>query len=399
MTRKFFAVISIFLIYLCLYVGHEVYRANTKNSIAVLGDSISHGAFAINSNKNLWVRIFQSGIGYDKNYGFIPIVSVGSGEKLSTDLARVRFVGPWIANDPESLDSSESPSGFSMMSKSKGSGISITIPNMQSGIQIHWINNPIGGRFRVYVDGIAVDEIDTQGETQWAKKVLALGKSFLEKRAVYIEALDESPINVAGVGLVDSDEMPFFNNYSQSGRALVNVSRDVIDRIVSESSVLIMALGHNDQRKADQDSEYFSRFSQRIDWIIDSAREHRVRVIVPDFCWTIDSSSRTRKELRRLANETNGTYIDLPGFLGWSGKPVTADRLIFDLDMWWDPSHPNIVGHRWVAEVIKEKAAPAIEKNIYERLSVEAEDLYKNSEEQFWSAMGYISGYQINFRK
>lgn len=328
------------------------YKKN--GDVSVIGDSISHGAFSIDSRKNLWLRVYQSEIAPMTNYGFSPIRSVGSGEKLTTGIARVRMIGEWEVLAPDAKESSESPSGYSMKSLGKNSGISIVIPSDQAFTKINWIQNTDGGTMRVYADGKPLGDIETAGELSWKSKAFSLGAPAGPTRTIYLQAVDENPVYVVGAGYYKEEARKSFNNYSHSGRTLESVSRETISKVMTGSSVLFMALGHNDQRKADSDDAYFSRFRDRIDWIIEDAKSMGVRVVVPDFCWTVPENSRTRSELRRLAYETKGVYINLPSKLSSDGEPVTADRLINDLGMWWDPSHPNISGHRWIADQISD---------------------------------------------
>lgn len=323
-----------------------------QKNVSFFGDSISHGAFAIDSRKNLWVRVLQARIGPSGGYGFVPLTSVGDGDKLTTDIASLRWAGEWVTNPADSISSSASPSGYSTRSQSKGAGISITIPKDYPVAQIHWIQSPIGGQLRVYADGKVVGEVETNGPLEWKSKQFSLGASSGPTRTIYLEAMDVSPVDLVGLEYLGYRIGPVVNNYSQSGRALVNVSLNTINQVVAESSVLIMALGHNDQKHADSDDQYFERFRQRISWLITSAKANDVRVVVPDFCWTTPESSRTRQELRRLAVETGGTYIDLPSRISAEDHPVTSDYLINQLGMWWDPSHPNIKGHRWIADEV-----------------------------------------------
>lgn len=328
----------------------------TAKNVTLIGDSISHGAFALNTFMHGWTRVFTRMVNAEvggSSYGFTPLLSLGSGPNATKDIHSVNFGGPsWTGLAPETPQCSVSPAGFAMRAGGVGSTITLSLPFFQNRCELHYIQQVGGGVFTVEVNGTLVATVDTAGTLAHARVPFGLTDAGYGSTSIVIAQTGAGFVDIIGPAYLSGVIEPVFNSWSQSGRRLRHMGEDAIAGLISESSMFIMALGHNDQGSADSDDIYYAEFVQRIDWLITYARQHNVKVVVPDFCWTAAESSRTRGELRRLATETGGTYINLPKMIFSGDVPVSTTYLIDTLKMWTDGSHPNKSGHKWIAETI-----------------------------------------------
>jgi hypothetical protein len=328
----------------------------TAKDVNIVSDSIGHGAFAGNIFNNSWVRVLQRMLNVELGstaYGFTPLLSLGSGGTLSTEIHNVTFSGgAWSGVTVGGDQEAASFAGFVIRSPGVGGVTTIGLPFFQNRGAIHYIRQPGGGTFTVAVNGTVVSTVDTNGamsqQTDYQNYADA-GQGYM---SVTITQTTAGLVDIVGPAYYGPTIEPTVNNWSQSGRRLRYWGQSAINSLMATSSTFIMALGHNDQWEADSTQAYFDEFKLRIDWLIAAAKANNVKVVVPDFCWTASASSRTRAQLKRLADETSGTYINLPKMIFSGDVAVSTSHLIDTLKMWTDGSHPNAFGHKWIAETI-----------------------------------------------
>lgn len=340
--------------------NHSAIISNTASAIArdvvLIGDSIPHGAFARNIFMHGWARIIQRMFNAElgvSGYGYTNWGTLGSGSTLSLEIHDVNFSGgSWTGTPADSVQAALSPNGQTIRSPGVGGTMSISVPFFQNRATFDYIQQPGGGKFTVYVNGIAVSQVDTNGALQYMRYAFNLKDAGQGSLGFGVTQDGAGIVDIIGPSYLAAADEPVFHNYSQSGRRLRNAGQTILDYLIANSSTFIMALGHNDQADADTDDTYYAAFVQRIDWIIAKANAVNVKVIVPDCCWLAPSTSRTRAQLRRLATATKGTYVDLPGMIFSGTATPSASYLINTLKMWDDASHPNIAGQKWVAETV-----------------------------------------------
>lgn len=183
---------------------------------------------------------------------------------------------------------------------------------------------------------------------------------------VLTKTADTKPFEIASViGYTAPDADPTalsarmrFNNYSQSGRTLSDMSEDNII-YCCDAAGTIWSLGVNDWLglNTDTDDAAFAIFKSKIDLIIKYSRVFKGLVVVQDFIWYRDlAGSRTRQQLARLARLTNGIYIPyadqffcdsaLPTqYDAGTGTPATLNNPYY---LWADDLHPYANGHELV---------------------------------------------------
>lgn len=332
-----------------------------KRNLVLLGDSISHGAFSVNTFMHGWARILERFFNADvgaTSYGFVNLIGMPDALSVYTlDIHAVYFTGDtWTAVDSATSSvAANYPPGMAMRAGGNTSVITIEVPVFQNQISIYYGKQPGGGIFTVTVNGVLAATIDTDA----VAADYDIGTYAMSDRGdgyciivIASTSAASDPVDIIGVSYLSSYLEPVFHNYSTSGRRLAHISQQLIDKLCLEAGTLVVALGHNDFFDADSDDTYYADFMQRIGWLTTAAIAGRIRVVVPDFCWSAGTESRARAALLKLATDTGGTYVNLPDVLFPEGVVVDTDYLINTLEMWTDGSHPNIAGHQWVAESV-----------------------------------------------
>lgn len=326
---------------------------NGTRSTVILGDSISHGAFAGNLYTNGWTRLLARALNNEygtQSYGFIPTGTLGSGSTVSRDLHSVAFVGTW--NGVSDADAANYPNGFAFRGNTTSHRVSVTIPSFMSRAVIHYATQPGGASASVSVNGTVVTTINSAGTVNGFSSVeVPLTDNGSGESLVSIQLTTSGNFDWLGNSYFAGVVEAVTQNFSQSGRRLYYVSQSTINTLCQNANTLIMALGVNDSGETLQ--SYQDGFKQRIDWIISAANANGVRVIVPDFCCTQPDTNYVRQELRRLASSTNGVYVDIPSLLKKDdGTLADSDYLNNVVKLFVDGTHPNIDGNAFIFEVI-----------------------------------------------
>ncbi|WP_240130704.1 phage tail protein [Shewanella cutis] len=318
-----------------------------------IGDSISHGAFSGNLFINGWSRLLTRALNGEyetSSYGFTPYLSLGAGPTLSIDIHSVNFTGSWTAI--HDYDSDYMVAGVGHRSESAGNEITFNLPSFMRRCVVYFIGQQNGGSFDIEVNGIVVATISTYSQSMgFYSAEVAMTDNRYGGCNVKIVTKDNNIVDFAGVSYLSAFAETTCNNFSRSGRRLRYVSEYTIKLLCENSHTILMSLGHNDY--AETDVNYIEEVKKRIDWFIAYAKQNNVNIFVPDFCWSAPENNWMRIELKRLAKETNGKYINLPKLLVMpNGLEPTEDYLINTLKMWVDGSHPNIDGNKWIFENI-----------------------------------------------
>lgn len=338
----------------------------TNRNCTILGDSISQGAFALNTFLHGWARIFARCFNAElgaSSYGFVNFLSLGAGATATSDIHGVNFFGTAWGSVDSSTDANAAdyPAGMAMRAGDATSVISIVVPSFQSRAWVYYGTRAGSANFTISVNGALAATVVTNAAAGWSFQEVAMADNGYGDNTIAIQSTAGAvQPDIIGISYLAAAVEPVVNNFSNSGRRLRYLGQNLIIAMMQESASMIVALGHNDQGDADADDAYYTAFMQRITWLTTYAKQYGVRLIVPDFCWSAAKSSRTRLALRQLAADTGGIYIDLPGELFKNRESIApgADRynyLINTYRMWVDGSHPNKYGHQWIAETIAKR--------------------------------------------
>lgn len=331
-------------------------------SIMILGDSISHGAFAVDLYRNSWVNLLKRMLNRDyavNSYGFVPLMTMGAGATLSQDIHNISFYGAGGVGTPHTWDARSAETGghvaqgLSWVSQATGNTLATRIPTFQRKLFVWYVGNPGGGSFDIKVNGVVTYTVNTNSSTVTPLNVQVV--QILDNGAgscnIECVAKDVSTVELCGFSYNDQINSLTVNNFSTSGRRLRWINESTIKETLKGSAMLIMALGYNDSGSNRIDPAYFAEFIKRIDWLIQYANLYEVPVVVPDFVWPYSAEDPTRLQLKRLATETKGVYIPFPDMFQKSG--VSSDDFrVNTLKLFTDGAHPNIEGHKYIAEVI-----------------------------------------------
>ena len=329
----------------------------------VFGDSISHGAFADDWYRNGWVNVFKRMINVElgtKSYGVTPM-QVFNNPVTGTrnnDVHDITVSNGWTLQDV----AHDCPTGSSWLTSAVGAELNISVPTFQATGAIYYAAKPGGGAFDILVNGVTIATVDTSASARnaFVGSGFLLTDNGLGKCDIKIRTNSIAPVEITGIGYYGQDNQAVLQNFSESGRKLRNTSEGLVSRMMSESALFIMALGVNDYYDHRDNPAAYAEFVQVIDWLIQYANLHQVPVVVPDFVWFVGPETPTRMQLKRLADETNGTYIPFPDHFKNDGTLADADYLINTLFLFTNDLHPNIAGHKYIAEVVAKRIGLSI---------------------------------------
>jgi lysophospholipase L1-like esterase len=297
--------------------------------------------------------------GDSSSYGFAPWFNIGTGSTLSVDIHNSNNIAGFAAVENEGA--TNTLCGSLLRSNASGGVIDYTVPTFQSTMRIFYIQQPGGGTFEIVSVDTAVVEssplatIDTNGAQDNFKYVdVPISDNGLGSFRYRVKSTSSGVVDVlAGASYIANIEHSVVNNFSNSGRKLMEVDEAVIAECIRGAQMFICALGHNDFALADANDTDFDAFKQRIDWIIQYSNTYNTKVYYADFAWLAGAGSRTRAQMKRIETECpNGTYIPLPDYIRADDTDPDGTYLTTTLNLWEDNAHPNVNGNQWLFETI-----------------------------------------------
>lgn len=340
-----------------------------EHSITILGDSISHGATSIDVPNNSWVGLVKQAVNEasgDNNYGFTTVEGTLWGATQSYEMHK------FPATPDGFRDRAASGTGWAeyrtaelLGTKGLGSGkegatLTFTPQQRFNYFCVYYQAGPAYGSFDVCDSaGNVLTSVDANAEADGYARTEMLDMTALpDDLQIVLKATSDKEIIFTGIGYYDNPDGVVVSNYANGGLQFagtgVSANGDVtgldnkfIDLAVS-SGTMIFALGYNDAHfRSDYDL-----FSEKIDYLIQKANENGTKVIVNDLCWDFSSTDKiylakypkvpfVKEELKRLAEETDGVYVDQQAI---HGEAI--------LDTISDGAHPNAEGHAMIAQAV-----------------------------------------------
>ena len=349
---------------------------NFLQGVVNLGDSISHGAYSGNAYTNHWTYLLARAIAAEfggKGIGEFPMEGLHNPipALVTPQLADVAFSAGWgtVSANPSPYDypngntgssASNIVNGKSYSSTTSGATITLTMPTMGRSVSFKYTRQPGGGTFTISVNGAVKATVNTAGALLHNVNTnnVAVEDNGTGECVIVLTKSDTSPTEINSLFSIKSDsvsptdlsERMQLHNYAQSGRALKDMSEPAII-LACNSAALIVSLGYNDwSLGSDTDDAVFAAFKQRIDWLIQYGKVYRTLIVVQDFVWYGGATSRTRQQLRRLADAVRGIYIGYPEQFFSDGLPPTQSPLQLNDPMWLfaDAAHPNALGNELI---------------------------------------------------
>lgn len=359
---------------------------NHSQGVTNIGDSISHGAYSGNAYTNHWLSLLQRSVNAQfgaKNLGTLPMEGVYNviPELNTPQIHDVTFSAGWgaLSANPAPYNyplgnfgaaAANIVNGKSYSSSTSDSSITIVIPTMQERVAFRYTQQAGGGVFNVSINGNFADTINTNGSL--THNVLSVPFPIIDdgtgKCTIVLTKADSMPTEINAVinysaganAITDLPERMSVHNYSQSGRQLLTMSESAIIQACN-SACLIVSLGYNDWDPSGGDTDNnqtnFDAFKQRIDWLIQYCNVYKNLVVVNDFIWypTLENS-RTRRELKRLADACAGIYIPYADrfFSDETRATVAAGprNLNDPIFLWADAAHPNPDGNSLIFSAV-----------------------------------------------
>jgi|TARA_R110002049_G_scaffold14166_1_gene60173 hypothetical protein len=377
-------------------VKANLYRLNDQGwGFGNLGDSMSHGAYQGN--------LYTNGIGWNiaravcaefgaRSIGWQPMEGLQNvGYFDSPQPHTLTFEGDWGPRHPEWTAPHDYPVGVTgpgaqhtlngKYYDSTDAGAELILETYPFTERADFMvkRQPGGGTLNFLVNDVVVKTVDTSKDENGDPAVLEKWNSVVPitmsddgqgRTKITIQKSDalSAPINTmvgyndSNVNVLDLAQRMKFCNFSQIGRAFIDVSRDAII-LFTKSAVAMLSLGFNDVYGYDTDNDDldFAEFQQRADWFIEFALLHETPVIIQDFIlYKTLEQSRTRRELLRIATETNGIYIPLADEFTPGGRLPTAVELNDPRYLYADGGHPGERGGDMILTKLLTKAGFAV---------------------------------------
>ncbi len=327
-------------------------------SINILGDSISHGANVEDIANDSWVGILRKMLNLQfgaTNHGFVSIAdkminSIGTFQ----DIHKVSKTGNWTVKS--GLDASHVMNGYLLSSNNAGDSIEITVPTITDKFAIWYDRAVIGGDFKLYINGSQTHTLSTQSPNESGEGGFYWFTNFDLKDngtgvcKIKIEVVGNGTVSIVGLSYLDNKDEFQVNNFSQSGRKIRDLSRDVITRACKGASTLILALGHNDQYLTGSDKQ---STLDNVDYLVEQCLASNIKLYIVDFCWHKDYTNYVREKLKEISNKIpRCTYLNFAEYFKVDGETVSPSTTINELKFLSDGSHPSKFGHQVIAETL-----------------------------------------------
>ncbi len=357
-----------------------------EKSVAILGDSISFGAgcegnIADKSYAGIVKKAVNAKNG-SPNYGFMPAYTTNWSPRSDEVCSWPTMTGgPGVTGNPggwSETDNGDRLMYFGLTAYKQYAGLTYTL---RSGYNfeyfcVYYQTGPGYGTFVLsnVVDGMGYDQATIDGTVVYdcentVNETKRTGfyrvSDFPNGMTIAITSADNSPVTINGLGFYNdiSGNYVTFNKYTRGGAMLTPLSDKVLSQAAS-AGTLIVGLGYNDAFWGNAYGYTKENFSNRIDYLIKECNKNGTNVIVNDYLWNNYNTLPTYKnysaavkadvdekfafftqELKRLANETNGIYIDQEA--RWGSELMTYVNAN-------DGVHPLNGGHALMAQTILE---------------------------------------------
>ena len=338
-----------------------------EHSITVLGDSMSHGAASVDIYEKGWVALVKARINEltgDDNYGFTSVEGTLWGQTQSFELHSFPETKEGFKNRGDAGNgwteyrTAELLGTKGFGSSVNGATLTFTAKKHYQYFYVYYEAGVDYGTFEVYdTAGEMLMDVDaSKGEGYARTEPIELP----EDNKIVLKATSDKEVIFTGIGYYNKPDGVVVSNYANGGLQLAGTGKasdgnttgldEKFLELATKSGTLIFALGYNDA--------YFSTdmdlFEQRIDYLIQKANENGTKVIVSDTVWDKSDGdklfkaryprvAKVKAQLKRLAEETNGVYVE--------HQAIYGDAILETLG---DGVHPNADGHAMLAKAILE---------------------------------------------
>ena len=335
-----------------------------EHSITILGDSMPHGAATVDIPQNSWPALLKKAINAktgDNNYGFTSIEGTLWSQPLSYEMHAFPETDEGFKDRGATGDgwteyrTAELLGTKGLGSSKKGAKLTLSPQETFKYFCVYYQSGPAYGTFDVCdTDGNVLLSVDAAAETDiYARTEMIDMTQLPEDNKIVLEATSDKEVIFTGIGYYDTPDGVVVSNYSNGGLQLAGTGKSAngdmtgLDKqflaLAAQSGTLIFSLGYNDA--------YFNSdmelFTEKIDYLIEQVNANGTKVIVNDCVWTEDDKmfavkhprvGQVKDELKRLAEETGGVYVDQ--------QEINGDELVATCA---DGVHPDASGHAMIA--------------------------------------------------
>ncbi len=357
------------------YLNVQKTDAFGERSIAILGDSISHGASAGNIPQNSYVGLIKQAVNAhtgDNNYGFTSVEgtlwgAVQCEELHSFPTSSCGFRDRNASGDGWAEYRTAELLGTKGLGHTKdGVWLEFSPKKAYAYFCVYYQAGPSNGSFTVSTNGGSKVLADANGKTtvdcyaaqEGGTRTAFYDMSELVNNKIRITVSGSGKeVIITGIGYYDTPSGVVVTNYSNGGLQFAGTgvasNGDVtgLDKkyiaLAATSETLIFSLGYNDAHF----SNSRELFAEKMDYLISECQKNNTNVVVNDMCWYIPSCTSIsmdydtiqwyKSQLKRLADETNGIYLDQ--------QAINGNAIIDTIS---DGAHPKAAGHKVIADTI-----------------------------------------------
>lgn len=331
-------------------------KLSLSTQVAIVGDSISHGAYATDIKNNSYVGLLKNLLNqtYNSgNYGFETIASSDTpGLWNSTMIHGFYSVG--TVTTPTDTNTFSLNGHERMGVASTQFFFNIKDLKGQKKFRLNLIRHEsLDCTYNVYVNNVltSTETITSTGTTKdiTMSSILDLANNGSNGCTIKV-VISSGEMGIFGCTYYQNTSSFTLNNYSHSGRKTSYIKENVIKNLMMNNKVIFWNLGHNDAGVPD-----LTLFNTVMGWVYAYAIQYNTIVIFSDFLWTHSLENPVRiknKEISTLLGKQSW-YIDVPTSLTINNEIPTPTYLTTTLGGWADVSHPNDYGHRCVYTQIK----------------------------------------------
>ncbi len=315
-----------------------------EKSIAIIGDSISHGTASVLKYNNSWPVLLKNSINKvvgSNNYGY---VSIATPKETDCELHDAEIVkGNWSG-----VPTAPNTPGFGYYYSTDNSGatLAFAVDNRKgsynrhiNGFYVYYRQSSANGSFDITVDGQKVASVAAGGETKDTARTayIPLPEGTKSEFEICMVKTDDKPVYINGIAYAEADSGVFVHNYSYSGMKLCEAN-DSLLRELCRANYVIMALGYNDAGS----EQSIDTFAYKLSVIVNACKESGATLVVCDFMWPKGTNTswaqKYKNELFDAAKIAEGYYIDFTDFYKVENGKCLADT-----------AHPKPLGYRLIA--------------------------------------------------
>ena len=345
------------------YIQHKKDYLQTRlfsaDRVAVIGDSITHGAYTTDFQNRRWasrLKNYINTLNDSRNYGFENVYYYNN-DFTSNQYHKVSYViteNNWTVKS----ETSSGLSGYEKYSSTLGEGLIFTIDDLkdQTKFRVYGINEiSTAGSYEVYVNDVLVgtETIVSNSERLTQISNLYSLSDVGSNNCVVKVVITSGSVGFQGVEYMATENDKLINVYAQAGRKTRDVNLNSVQHICKNNDVIFWCLGYNDQGLTGTDWDKIEAVLNELQM---QAAINNNFVVFCDFLWRANLQLNLRVKMNEVSEALGykSLYLNLAQSLTEDAKIETSTTyLTTDLSSWTDTAHPNDKGHSVLFNIIR----------------------------------------------